>query len=279
MLVDSAAGKIAIEHNIHGINHAVVSACAGGTAACGEAFEALRRGDADIMIAGGADATIVPAIVAGFEVMGALSQRNEEPQAASRPFDLGRDGFVVAEGAAILILETEEHARARGAHIYAEVIGHGSSADAHHMVAPHESGRGAIGAMKMALRKASQFGVQPQDIDYINAHGTSTQLNDKMETAAIKHVLGEHAYNVKISGTKGMTGHLLGAAGALETVICAKVIQEGVIPPTINLNNPDPNCDLDYTPHQALPATVNVALSNSFGFGGHNATIMLRRYQ
>jgi 3-oxoacyl-[acyl-carrier-protein] synthase II len=279
MLVDSAAGKIAIEYNIHGINHAVVSACASGTAACGEAFEALRRGDADVIIAGGSEATIVPLVVAGFEVMGALSQRNNEPQAASRPFDQGRDGFVVAEGAAILIMETEEHALARGARIYAEVIGHGSCADAFHMVAPHESGRGAIGAMRMALRKASQYGVQPHDIDYINAHGTSTQLNDRMETAAIKHVLGEHAYNVKISGTKGMTGHLLGAAGALETVICAKVIQEGIIPPTINLTDPDPDCDLDYTPHQARPATVNVALNNSFGFGGHNATIMLRRYQ
>ncbi|HXF61892.1 MAG TPA: beta-ketoacyl-ACP synthase II [Caldilineaceae bacterium] len=278
MLIDSAAGKIAIEHNVHGINHAVVSACASGTAACGEAFEALRRGDADVMITGGTEATIVPVIVAGFEVMGALSQRHENPQAASRPFDKGRDGFVMSEGAAILILETERHARARGARIYAEVVGYGSSADAHHMVAPHESGRGAINAMKMALRKAQALGVQPQAIDYINAHGTSTQLNDRMETDAIKQVLGEHAYNVKVSGTKSMTGHLLGAAGALEALICVKVIEEGIIPPTINLDDPDPACDLDYTPHRAQRATVNVALSNSFGFGGHNAVILLRRY-
>lgn len=278
LLVDSAAGKIAIEHNLYGINHAVVSACASGTAACGEAFEILRRGDADVMIAGGSEATVVPVIMAGFDVMGALSTRSDQPQAASRPFDSGRDGFVLSEGAAMLILETEEHAKARGAHIYAEVIGYGSCADAHHMVAPHESGRGAIGAMRMALQKARRYGVEPHEIDYINAHGTSTQLNDRMETAAIKHVLGEHAYQVKISGTKSMTGHLLGAAGALETLICAKVIEEGMIPPTTNLETPDPACDLDYTPNQARAATVNVALSNSFGFGGHNATIMLRRY-
>lgn len=279
MLVDSPGGKIAIEHNVHGINHAVVSACASGTAACGEAFEALRRGDADVMITGGTDATIVPEVVAGFEVMGALSKRNDDPHAASRPFDQGRDGFVIAEGAAILILEAEEHARARGAAIYAEVIGYGSCADAHHMVAPHESGRGAIGAMQMALDKGRAYGVQLHDIDYINAHGTSTPVNDRMETAAIKQFLGEHAYAVTLSGTKGMTGHLLGAAGALEALICAKVIQERIIPPTVNLDDPDPACDLNYTPHQARPLDVKVALSNSFGFGGHNATLLLRRYQ
>jgi 3-oxoacyl-[acyl-carrier-protein] synthase II len=278
LLIDSAAGKIAIEHNLQGVNHAVVSACATGTAACGEAFETLRRGDADVMLAGASEATVVPVIMAGFDVMGALSSRSDQPQAASRPFDSGRDGFVLSEGAAILVLETEEHAKARNAPIYAEVIGYGTCADAHHMVAPHESGRGAIGAIQMALQKARRYGVQPNEIDYINAHGTSTPLNDKMETAAIKQVLGEHAYSVKISGTKSMTGHLLGAAGALEAIICAKVIQEGIIPPTINLETPDPGCDLDYTPNQARPATVNVALSNSFGFGGHNATIMLRRY-
>lgn len=278
MLVDSAAGKIAIEHNLHGINHAVVSACASGTAACGEAFEALRRGDADVMIAGGADAGIVPEIVAGFEIMGALGKRNDDPQTASRPFDQERDGFIIAEGAAIVVLETEAHAHARGATIYAEIIGYGSCADAHHMVAPHESGRGAIGAMRMALAKGQQYGVQPQDIDYINAHGTSTPLNDRMETAAIKQLLGAHAYAVTLSGTKSMTGHLLGAAGALETLICAKVIQEGIVPPTINLDHPDEGCDLNYTPHQAVRQTVNVALNNSFGFGGHNATLLLRRY-
>jgi 3-oxoacyl-[acyl-carrier-protein] synthase II len=279
MLVDSAAGKIAIEHNLHGVNHAVVSACASGTSACGEAFEVLRRGDADVMIAGGAEAALSPVIVAGFDVMGALSQRNHDPEGACRPFDLDRDGFVISEGAAIVIMETEEHALARGAHIYAEVIGYGSSADAYSMAAPHETGRGAIDAMSMALRKAAGYGVQPQAVDYINAHGTSTRLNDKTETWAIKHVLGEHAYNVKISSTKSMTGHLLGGAGALETIICAKVIQEGIIPPTINLDTPDPECDLDYTPHKPRQATVDVTLSNSFGFGGHNASIMLRRYQ
>jgi 3-oxoacyl-[acyl-carrier-protein] synthase II len=185
---------------------------------------------------------------------------------------------VISEGAAILIMETEEHALARGAHIYAEVIGYGSSADAYSMAAPHETGRGAVDAMSMALRKAAQYGVYAQDIDYINAHGTSTRLNDKTETWAIKNVLGEHAYSVKISSTKSMTGHLLGGAGALETIICAKVIEEGVIPPTINLDNQDPECDLDYTPHKPVQAKVDVTLSNSFGFGGHNATIMLRRY-
>lgn len=278
MLVDSAAGKVAIEYGLHGINHAVVSACASGTAACGEAFEVLRRGDADVLIVGGAEAAIVPVIVAGFDVMGALSQRNHDPEGACRPFDSDRDGFVISEGAAIVVMETEEHALARGARIYAEVIGYGSSADAYSMAAPHETGRGAIDAMGMALRKAAAYGVQPHNIDYINAHGTSTRLNDKTETWAIKHVLGEHAYNVKISSTKSMTGHLLGGAGALETIVCAKVIHEGIIPPTINLDTPDPECDLDYTPHKARQATVDVTLSNSFGFGGHNATIMLRRY-
>jgi 3-oxoacyl-[acyl-carrier-protein] synthase II len=279
MLVDSAAGKIAIEYNIHGINHAVVSACASGTSACGEAFEVLRRGDADVMIVGGAEAAISPVIVAGFDVMGALSQRNDEPERACRPFDIDRDGFVLSEGAAILIMETEEHAVARGAHIYAEVIGYGSSADAYSMAAPHETGRGAIDSMAMALRKAAGYGVQPHDIAYINAHGTSTRLNDKTETWAIKHVLGEHAYNVKISSTKSMTGHLLGGAGALETIICAKAIEESIVPPTINLDNQDPECDLNYTPHKPVQAIIDVTLSNSFGFGGHNATIMLRRYR
>lgn len=279
MLVDSAAGKIAIEYNIHGVNHAVVSACASGTSACGEAFEVLRRGDADVMVSGGSEAALVPLIVGGFDVMGALSQRNTDPEAACRPFDVDRDGFVISEGAAIVIMETEEHALARGAHIYAEVIGYGSSADAYSMAAPHETGRGAVDAMSMALRKAATYGVQPHDINYINAHGTSTRLNDKTETWAIKHVLGEHAYNVKISSTKSMTGHLLGGAGALETIICARVIEEGMIPPTINLDNQDPECDLNYTPHKAVQATVDVTLSNSFGFGGHNATIMLRRYK
>ena len=277
-LVDSAAGKIAIEFGLHGPNHAVVSACASGTAAVGEAFEMLRRGDAEVMLAGGAESTLAPLVVAGFDVMGALSQSVDDPAGACRPFDNARDGFVMSEGAAIMVLETEAHALARGARIYGEVIGYGSSADAWNMAAPHEGGRGAINAMKMALRKAAAYGVQPQDIDYINAHGTGTRLNDATETLAIKQTLQEHAYKTRISSTKSMTGHMLGAAGAFEAVVCIKVIGEGVIPPTINLDDPDPDCDLNYTPLTAQKAQVRVALSNSFGFGGHNACIMLREY-
>ena len=278
MLVDSASGRIAIEYNLHGLNHAVVSACASGTSACGEAFEALRRGDADAMVAGGAEAAITPLIMAGFDIMGALSQHNENPAAACRPFDNSRDGFVVSEGSAIVIMETEEHAKARGAHIYAEVIGYGSSNDAYHMAAPHQRGRGAVDAMRMALRKAAGYGVAPEAVDYINAHGTATRLNDVGETIAIKEVFGEHAYNVHISSTKSMIGHLLSGAGAIETIVCAKAIQDSQIPPTINLNTPDPECDLNYTPLHAQPVDVRVTLSNSFGFGGHNACIMLRKY-
>jgi len=278
MLVDSASGRIAIEYNLHGINHAVVSACASGTSACGEAFEALRRGDADAIVAGGAEAAITPLIMAGFDVMGALSQHNENPAAACRPFDNSRDGFVVSEGSAIVIMETEEHAKARGAHIYAEVIGYGSSNDAYHMAAPHQRGRGAVDAMRMALRKAAAYGVNLEAVDYINAHGTATRLNDVGETIAIKEVFGEHAYNVHISSTKSMIGHLLSGAGAIETIVCAKAIQDRKIPPTINLNTPDPECDLNYTPLHAQALDVRVTLSNSFGFGGHNACIMLRQY-
>ncbi|MEM7130663.1 MAG: beta-ketoacyl-ACP synthase II [Chloroflexota bacterium] len=278
MLIDSAAGKIAIEYNLHGLNHSVVSACASGTSACGEAFEVIRRGDADAMLVGGSDAALVDTIFAGFDIMGALSRSNEDPQKACRPFDVDRDGFVMSEGSAMLMMESEEHALARGAKIYAEVIGYGSSADAFSMSAPHEKGRGAIDSMKMALGKAADFGIGPENVDYINAHGTATRLNDKGETLAIKRVFEEHAYNLTISSTKSMTGHLLGGAGALETLLCAKIIENGLIPPTINLENPDPDCDLDYTPLKAKEAEVNVTLSNSFGFGGHNATIMLRKY-
>jgi 3-oxoacyl-[acyl-carrier-protein] synthase II len=277
-LVDSAAGKIAIEFGMHGPNHAVVSACASGTAAVGEAFELLRRGDAEVILAGGAESTLAPLVVSGFDVMGALSQRNDDPKGACRPFDNARDGFVMSEGAAIMVLETEAHAAARGARIYGEVVGYGSSADAWNMAAPHEQGRGAINAMKMALRKAAAYGVLPEDIDYINAHGTGTRLNDATETLAIKQVLQEHAYKTRISSTKSMTGHMLGAAGALEAVVCMKVIAEGKIPPTINLDDPDPECDLNYTPLAAQEGQVRVALSNSFGFGGHNACVVLRGY-
>ncbi|MBX3014652.1 MAG: beta-ketoacyl-ACP synthase II [Caldilineaceae bacterium] len=278
MLVDSAGGRIAIEYGLYGPNHAVVSACATGTSACGEAFEIIRRGDADVMVAGGAEAAINPLIMAGFDLTGALSQRNDEPQRACRPFDTDRDGFVVGEGSAVLIMESEAHAKARGARIYAEVIGYGSSADGYNMVAPHFEGRGAVDAMKMALRKAAAYGVEANQVDYINAHGTSTRLNDVVETLAIKKIFGEHAYNVKVSSTKSMLGHLLAGAGAIETIICAKTITEGIVAPTINLENPDPECDLAYTPLHAVRADVNVTLSNSFGFGGHNACIMLRRY-
>lgn len=279
ILVDSAAGRVAIEYNLHGPNFAVVNACASGTAACGQAFELLRRGDADVVLTGGSDAAITPVTMAGFDVMGAFSQRNDDPAGSCRPFAMDRDGFVMSEGSALLVMETLEHAQARGARIYAEVIGSGESADAYHMATPHLAGRGAIDAMRMALRKAQAYGVCPTDIDYINAHGTATQLNDVGETAAIKQVLGEHAYGVRISSTKSMLGHLLGAAGAIEAIVCAKVISEGIIPPTINLHNPDPACDLDYTPLAARKADIRVTLSNSFGFGGHNACLILRRYQ
>lgn len=279
MLVDSAAGRIAIEYGLHGPNFSVVNACASGTAATGEAFELIRRGDAEVMVVGGAEAGLMPITMAGFDVMGALSQRNDDPAGACRPFDIDRDGFVMSEGSAVMVMESLEHALARGARIYAEVIGYGNSADAYHMAAPHSEGRGARDAMRMALRKAAAYGVQPQDVDYINAHGTSTQLNDPGETLAIKQVLGEHAYTTRISSTKSMLGHLLGAAGAIEAIICAKAIETGVIPPTINLHTPDPACDLNYTPWKSVQADVRVTLSNSFGFGGHNSCVMLRRYE
>lgn len=231
-----------------------------------------------LMVTGGSEAAITPLIMAGFDMTGVLSQRNDDPQAVCRPFDTDRDGFVVGEGSAILIMETEAHAKARGVGIYAEVIGFGSSADAYNMVALRSTWRGAMQAMRMAFRKAAAYGVLPTEIDYINAHGTSTRLNDAVETLAIKQMLGEHAYNVKISSTKSMMGHMLAGAGAYETIVCAKVVQSGIIPPTINLHNPDPECDLNYTPLTAQQADVRVTLSNSFGFGGHNACIMLRRY-
>lgn len=279
MLVDSAAGRIAIDYGLHGPNFAVINACASGTAATGESFELIRRGDAEVMIVGGSEAGLLPLTVAGFDVMGALSQRNDDPAGACRPFDADRDGFVMSEGSAVLVLESLEHAQARGARIYAEVIGYGNSADAYHMAAPHSEGRGAIDAMRMALRKAKAYGVEASDVDYINAHGTGTKLNDPGETLAIKDVLGEHAYNVQISSTKSMIGHLLGAAGAIEAIVCAKTIETGTIPPTINLENPDPDCDLNYTPLKAQQRDVRVTMSNSFGFGGHNSCLMLRRFE
>ncbi|HZY45276.1 MAG TPA: beta-ketoacyl-ACP synthase II, partial [Anaerolineae bacterium] len=276
MLPDTASGQIAIQFGLKGPNLCPVSACATGSHAIGEAAEWIRRGVADAVVTGSAEAAIIPIAMAGFNNMTAISTRNDAPEKASRPFDKNRDGFVCGEGAGVLILEELEHAQARGAKIYAEVIGYGSSADAYHITAPEESGAGAAQAMNMAL---AQAGLKPNQIDYINAHGTSTPLNDKGETAAIKRVFGEAAYHVPISSTKSMTGHLLGAAGAVEGVIATKVITEGIIPPTINYETPDPNCDLDYTPNTARRKQVNTIMSNSFGFGGHNAVVILSRYQ
>jgi 3-oxoacyl-[acyl-carrier-protein] synthase II len=273
MLPDTAAGQVAIEFGLRGPNMAVVTACASSANAIGEAAEVIRRGAADVMVAGGAESAIVPVAVAGFNVMNAISTRNDDPQAASRPFDRDRDGFVVGEGAAALILESLEHARARGAAILAEVAGYGATNDAYHISAPAENGAGAAECMRVAL---TQAGLKPSAIDYINAHGTSTELNDVSETAAIKTVFGDDAYEVPISSTKSMTGHLLGAAGALESTFCILAMRDGVMPPTINLESPDPACDLDYVPHNKRSADVEHAMTNSFGFGGHNATLIFR---
>ncbi len=276
MLPDTGPGQVAIQFGLKGPNLCPVSACATGSNAVGEATEWVRRGIADVVLAGSAEAAIIPIAVAGFNNMTAISTRNDAPHKASRPFDKDRDGFVVGEGTGVLMLEELEHALARNARIYAEVIGYGLSADAYHITAPEENGTGAAQAMRMAL---AQAGLKPNQIDYINAHGTSTPLNDKSETAAIKRVFGEDAYNVPISSTKSMTGHLLGAAGAVEAVICVKAITSGIIPPTINYETPDPNCDLDYVPNTARRKPVNTVMSNSFGFGGHNAVVIFSRYQ
>lgn len=272
MLPDSASGQIAITFGLRGPNLAVVSACATGTNAVGEAAEVVRRGAADVMVAGGTEAAIVPLAMAGFIVMGAVSSRNDDPQRASRPFDKHRDGFVAGEGSGILILEEYEHALARGAPILAEVLGYGITNDAYHISAPAANGAGAAACMARALEDA---GMQPTDVDYLNAHGTSTPLNDKSETAAVKTVFGEAAYDVPMSSTKSMTGHLLGAAGAIESIFCVKALQTGVIPPTINYETQDPECDLDYVPNQARRVPVKRVMSNSFGFGGHNACLVL----
>jgi 3-oxoacyl-[acyl-carrier-protein] synthase II len=275
MLADTPAAVISIAYGLCGPNMSVATACATGNNVLGEAAVTIRRGAADVMIAGGTEACILPLAMAGFSIMGALSTRNESPQQASRPFDKDRDGFVVAEGAAVLVLEELEHALARKATIYGELLGYGSSSDAHHVSQPASDGRGAAKAMRSALDDA---GIAAQDIDYINAHGTSTYLNDQAETAAIKIVLGEAAYQVPISSTKSMHGHLLGAAGALEAIICLKSLQTNLLPPTINYQTPDPACDLDYVPNKARPSQLHVAMSNGFGLGGHNATIILRDF-
>jgi 3-oxoacyl-[acyl-carrier-protein] synthase II len=272
-LPDSASGQVAIAVGAKGPNMAVVSACATGGHAVGEAMETIRRGDADVMIAGGTEAVIVPVIVAGFINMRALGD-DPDPTKASKPFDARRNGFVLSEGSAVLILEELEHAKARGAKIYAEVVGYGSTNDAYHMAAQLESGAGASRTMERALRKA---GISPEEVDYINAHGTGTPLNDKVETLAIKNVFGDAARKIAISSTKSMTGHMMGAAGALEVMVCALAIRDNCVPPTINLAVPDPECDLDYTPNKARQMKVDVTLSNSIGLGGHNSCVVLRR--
>jgi 3-oxoacyl-[acyl-carrier-protein] synthase II len=275
MLPDTGPGITAIHMGLRGPNMAIVTACASGTNAVGEATEIIRRGDADAILAGGSEAAVLPVAMAGLNVMTALSTRNDEPQRASRPFDRERDGFVVGEGSAVLVLESLEHALSRQAHILAEITGYGSTNDAFHISAPAENGAGAALCMQRALKNA---GLTIDDIDYINAHGTSTPLNDKSETAAIKTVFGERAYHLPISSTKSMTGHLMGASGALEALFCVKILQDQILPPTINYENPDPECDLDYVPNTARAASVGHIMSNSFGFGGHNATIIVSQY-
>ncbi|MCH7480340.1 MAG: beta-ketoacyl-ACP synthase II [Chloroflexi bacterium] len=276
MLADSAGGMVAIHFGIRGPNLAVVTACATGTNSIGEAAEIIRRGQADVMLAGGTEAAIVPIATAGLATMTALTTRNAEPERASRPFDKERDGFLMGEGAAVLVLESLPHAEARGANILGEIVGYGVTNDAHHISAPAQNGAGAALCMQMALDNAN---LKVTDINYINAHGTSTPLNDKSETAAIKTVFGEHAYAIPVSSTKSMTGHMLGASGAMEALFCIKAMQDEILPPTINYENPDPECDLDYVPNEARPQKSKYVMSNSFGFGGHNATLILKSSQ
>jgi beta-ketoacyl-acyl-carrier-protein synthase II len=275
LIVDMAAGQVAITYGAKGPNYALVSACATGSNAIGEAFETIRRGDADAMICGGTEAPIVPLALGGFISMQAISRRNAEPARASRPFDRDRDGFVMAEGAGILVLEELGYARSRGAKVYAEIVGYGATSDAHHITAPAEAGEGAARAMQIALDKAR---LAPTEVDYINAHGTSTVLNDKNETAAIKTVFGPHAHKLAISSTKSMVGHLMGAAGAVEAIATILAVRDSLIHPTINYENPDPECDLDYVPNVARARAVSAALSNSFGFGGHNACVAIKKF-
>ncbi|HET7340684.1 MAG TPA: beta-ketoacyl-ACP synthase II [Methylomirabilota bacterium] len=276
LIVNMAAGLVSMRFGAKGPNSAVVTACATGNHAIGDAFKIIERGDADVMIAGGAEAIIVPITIAGFCSMKAMSTRNDEPEKASRPFDAGRDGFVCGEGAGIVVLEALEHAVRRDARIYAELVGYGMTGDAHHMTAPDPEGDGATRAMQLALADA---GIEPPAVGYINAHGTSTPYNDKFETIAIKRVFGEHARRLAVSSTKSMTGHLLGAAGGIEAIATTLALHHGLLPPTINYETPDPECDLDYVPNQARKVDVEYALSNAFGFGGTNATLAFRRYR
>jgi len=274
MLSDTAPGQVAISCGAKGPNMAIVSACATSSNAIGEAAAMIRRGDADAIISGGSEAPLVPITLAGFNVMGILSTRNDEPERACRPFDATRDGPAMSEGASILILESLEHATGRGAKIYGEIVGYGATADAAHIAAPAEGGEGMARAMRLALKQA---GMRPEEVDYINAHGTATALNDVNETAAIKTVFGKHAYNLAVSSTKSMTGHMLGAAGAVEAIACLKALQDQIIPATINYQHPDPQCDLDYVPNEARPCQLRVVMSNSMGVGGHNACLIFRK--
>ena len=276
LIVNEAAGQVGITFGLKGPNSCVATACASGSHAIGDAFKILERGDAEVMICGGTESCIVPTGVGGFCALRALSTRNNEPEKASRPFDLERDGFVMAEGCGLVVLETLEHAKKRKAHILAEMVGYGMSCDAYHITAPDPDGDGAARAMQEALKDAQ---LNPEDIDYINAHGTSTKLNDKLETVAIKRALGNHAQKVMVSSTKSMTGHLLGAAGGVEFVACCLAIKDGVVPPTTNYEYPDPDCDLDYVPNTARKIKVDVCMSNSLGFGGHNATLIVRKFK
>jgi 3-oxoacyl-[acyl-carrier-protein] synthase II len=274
MIPDMAAGQVSIILGAKGINSCTVTACASGANSIGDAFKVIQRGDADIMITGGTEAPITNMAFAGFSSAKALST-TEDPTKASRPFDANRNGFVMGEGAGILVLESLESAKARGAHIYAEIIGYGATGDAYHITAPTPEGEGAMRAMELAIQDAN---IQKNEVQYINAHGTSTELNDKYETTAIKNLFGDHACNLKISSTKSMTGHLLGAAGAVEAIVSVKAITTGMLPPTINYETPDPECDLDYIPNEAIEKDVNIVMSNSLGFGGHNVSLLFKKY-
>jgi len=277
MLISNiASGLVAIYHNFRGPNYATCSACATSAHAVGEAWRAIKMADADVMVAGGAEATIIPIGLGGFCALRALSTRNDDPKHASRPFDAERDGFVMSEGAGVVVLEELEHARRRGAKIYCEVVGYGATADAYHVTAPEPEGRGAARCMRIALERA---GIRPEEVDYINAHGTSTPLGDVAETKAIKSVFGEHAYKLMVSSIKGAVGHLLGAAGVVELIATALTVKTGAVPPTINLEKPDPECDLDYVPNTARQANVRIAINNSFGFGGQNACIVVKKFE
>lgn len=276
MIIDLASGNISMRYGAQGPNLGLVTACATGCHSIGEAFWTIKRDDADVMLAGGAEATIIPLGFAGFCSMKAMSQRNDDPKHASRPFDADRDGFVMSEGAGVLVLEELEHAKKRGANILAEIVGYGSTADAYHITSPHPEGDGAARAMKMAMGHA---GLNPEDIQYINAHGTSTELNDKYETKAIKRAFGDYAYKLSVSSTKGSTGHALGAAGGLESIACIQAIRNNIVPPTINYTTPDPECDLDYTPNTAREKKIDVAMNVNLGFGGHNGALIFKRYE